>query len=105
MGVTKGLDYDFPSVQRFVDLFVKYVDCVATEVHNRALEKKLDIDNYILERRHTSGGYLVLMLVEFAAQLPEDVILHPQVASLAEQGADMIILVNVRTHINHWLCG
>jgi hypothetical protein len=68
---------------------------ISVEADDRNTNCRRKVDDYMALRRYTSGAFLVFNLVEFPIDLPEDVLMHPQVALLTKLGGDMMIIVNV----------
>lgn len=69
---------------------------VALEAGDREHNRRRDVNGYIHLRRRTCGGFLVFLLVEFALNIPDEVMDDPSLEALTQLGVDMIMIVNVR---------
>jgi len=82
------------AAKRFVSAFDLYTASVVQEAQDRTLMRFRSIDEYLVLRRQTIGGYPTFVIMEFALDLPLRVLEHPALRKLRELVVDIFILSN-----------
>ncbi|KAI0060237.1 terpenoid synthase [Artomyces pyxidatus] len=77
-----------------VDAFRRYTEAVVVEATDRDISRVRNIEEYLRLRRYTVAVELCFVPVEFAMDLPDEVILHPTVVKLSKLVIDVIIFDN-----------
>ena len=72
-----------------------YVHSVTEEVKDRMHNRVRPLEDYLRLRRLTIAGASIFGLLEFGLDLPNEVICHPTLVSLTEEGIELLITVNV----------
>lgn len=73
-----------------------YVDAVAQQAEHRSEARILDVENYFLLRRHTSGAPSTIALWELDMDIPDEVREHPTLRMLQILATELICIANVR---------
>ncbi|KAI0033928.1 terpenoid synthase [Vararia minispora EC-137] len=79
---------------RFKKTFIEYIKAVAFEAHDRLDNNIRSIDDYLQLRRLTAGGYPSLFPIDFAVDIPNEVMQHPTLSTLNGLVAESLILLN-----------
>lgn len=82
--------------RRFIATWADYVEAVAREAEHRAESHILDIETYLPVRRNTIGVPPTFALWELYLDIPDDVREHPILCEMADLGAELIAIDNVR---------
>lgn len=87
------------SQKRFVHGMGLFLEGITIQARSRATGVILDLEDYIILRRDTSGLKPCWALIEYAGglNLPEEVLEHPIVQSLEEAANDWVAWSNVGT--------
>ena len=66
-----------------------------TEVQYRHENRVLDLDEYLVLRRYTSGAYPTIIMSEIPCNIPDDIRYHSVISELEMLAVDLITIANV----------
>ncbi|KAJ3509656.1 hypothetical protein NLJ89_g5106 [Agrocybe chaxingu] len=81
-------------VRHFIDYTEEYLNSVSREAWDRSSGGIHSISDYLAIRRATSGAGLMVGLLEFGLDLPEEVMKHKVIQELSTGAIDMYCLLN-----------
>nr|QOX59520.1 linalool/nerolidol synthase [Cyclocybe aegerita] len=81
-------------IQHFIDYTEEYLTAVTREACDRSSGSVHAVKDYLAMRRATSGAGLMVGLLEFGLDLPEEVMKHEVIQELSTGAIDMYCLLN-----------
>lgn len=82
--------------RRFYATWVDYVDCVVKQAQYRSKSRILDLEEFLVIRRHTSGAPSTIAFYEMHSDIPDHIRQHPIILELETIAVDLIVIANVR---------
>ena len=80
--------------RRFIHTFYLYTEAVVQQALERDSSQLRTVENYFEIRRNTIGVRPSFVVLEFKMDIPDEVMAHPSIVTLANASADMIAICN-----------
>ena len=80
--------------RRFIHTFYLYTEAVVQQALERDNSQLRTVENYFEIRRNTIGARPSFVVLEFGMDIPDEVMAHPSIVTLADASADMIAICN-----------
>ena len=90
--------------RRFYSTWVDYVECVVKQAQYRSKSRILDLEDFLVIRRHTSGAPSTIAFYEMHSDIPDHIREHPIILELETIAVDLIVIANVRQSRLSELC-
>ena len=84
----------FLNITRFIDTFQLYLDAVAQRAIDRDQQHIRSIEHYFELRRDTMGFKPAFAIIETKMNLPDEVMDHPTIVTIAAACGDMMAIAN-----------
>lgn len=72
-----------------------YVGSVVQQAEHRSESRILDLEDFLVVRRHTSGAPSTIAFYEMNSDIPDDIREHPILRELETLAVDLIVIANV----------
>lgn len=86
--------------RRFLATWTDYIGSVVKQAEHRSESRILDLEDYLVIRRHTSGAPSTIAFCEMHSEMPDNIRDNPIIREMETLAVDLIVIANVSTHVD-----